>query len=333
MDKGGSKRAAELAFSKAAKLHPESWATHAHLGMLYITLQDFAGANKEIAAVEETGAPGWATWLKAILALVQEDFDGALTQATALSSSAQPSLSSAGYAMHATLLADLGRRQEAMAVLKSGIAFDHNNKLIAEESDKQIGLAYLHYRRKAFDKCKELAQQAVELDPSPRHLMEAGTLLARCGDIPSANRQLKALKTAPTVPLVQAAIARLQGEIALASHHPDEAALDFAQAVRTIPAGDDQSYFADALIAFGAFKDGVEILKHIAEDPGHTLMYRDHDFPGLWGDSLEHLALTPDAATACPYAKKYLKLRAYADPDIQSASNVLKGPTYASCPQ
>ena len=334
LDKGGDVPGAEQAFLRAVTLRPDFGVAHAHLAMLYISVKDFKKANVEIAAAEDSGLLQWAVWLKAILAYTQGDFNRALSYSDELGAAPQSPFKTSAYSLRASMLADLGRMRQAMAVLEEGVIYDEKNQFPVERRDKLIGLGYLNFQQQELDQCKKLAAQAAEPDPlpgqtsasaenqrrapSPRHRMEAGVLLARCGDIHSAGEQLSELETYPDVPLVRGEIERLRGEIALAGHHPEEGASAFEKAARLSSARDNQTYLAEALIALGKLKRAAEILKRVADDPGHTLLYRDHDFPGLWGDSLAKLISLEqmEQPTACAYMELFLRIRQSSDTSV-----------------
>jgi serine/threonine protein kinase/tetratricopeptide (TPR) repeat protein len=234
LDKTLRKQEAINAFSRATALRPEWASPHAHLAMVYISLKDWRSAEVEIKAVDEVGAMEWATWLRAILAFVRGDANSALAETSTLIASPKNDFRSAGYLMQAHLLADFGRHIEAVAVLEQGIQFDRSIGLKPEQADKLIGLAYLHYRQKAFVESRTLALQATALNPSPRHLLEAGSLLSLMSDRAARTQlvQMRNDKELQEIPLVKFAIAKLSQEIAL-TDHPAACELYFMRAMQT----------------------------------------------------------------------------------------------------
>lgn len=229
--------------------------------------------------------------------------------------------------MQAHLLADFGRHSEAVAVLEQGIQFDRSIGLIPEQADKLIGLAYLYYRQKAFVESRTLALQATALDPSPRHLLEAGSLLTLMSDR-AARKQLVRMrndKELREIPLVKFAIAKLSQEIALTAH-PAARELYFMRAMQTSLTDDSK---LNASVKPGA-DEMARTLREVVDDRAHNLMYRDHDFPGLWSDALLALIGSGDHE-ACSDMKLFLGMRNGSDGAYAAESSRIRGLFQHSC--
>jgi serine/threonine protein kinase/tetratricopeptide (TPR) repeat protein len=281
LDKQGEKQKALDLFARAAKLRPESSATHAHIAMLQISLKNYPAAAKEIQAVGDLGASEWASWLKVILAFAQEDTDRALAQTAILSSSPQVNWQSQAYSIRSDLLARQGKRDQAITVLNQGISFDRDHALKPAQADKLIGLAYLYYRRKDHNSCQRAALLATAFDNSPRHLLEAGILFARIGGLEQAEKEIRELRL-HSIPLTQVSIDRIKGEILMARNNPQAAIQYLESAVKNKSPGHNNLALAEALIAAGLQDQAAKEVKRVTDDPAHNLMYRDHDFSGLW---------------------------------------------------
>jgi serine/threonine protein kinase/Flp pilus assembly protein TadD len=325
LDKTLDRENAIKALSRAIALRPEWSSPYAHLAMVYIALNNLPIARDEARAAENAGAVEWAAWLRTIIAFTASDENSALTEVGTLVASDKDDFNSPGYLMQAMLLADFGRYREAMATLEKGIEFDRaKSKKSGRDSkseipgiaDKLIGLAYLHYRNKEFSKCRSVALEAAALDSTPRHLLETGSLLTLSGDVAGARKLLAKMqndKEIQQIPFVKFVIAKLTREIVLAGRSAD-LELYFMRAMQT-PLTDDKRWTGSDSGEPLKESDTARSLREVVDDRAHNLMYRDHDFPGLWSESLKNLILLRQVKPAemCAYRDQFLKMRRHRD--------------------
>src|SRR5262249_36641603 len=133
-----------------------------------------------------------------------------------LGSSDEPEWKSKSFRYTANFLAEMGKVDEAMAVLAQGVSYDHGQGRLSDEAEKLLGIAYLQWRRGDFENARRKALEAAEASQNPVHLAEAGSLLARSGFIAQAHSQLDQLKSYPSNQRIVFATSRLTGEVELA---------------------------------------------------------------------------------------------------------------------
>jgi tetratricopeptide (TPR) repeat protein len=265
----------------------------------------------EIQTVQELGGSWRARWLTVYASFVNGDYDQAILQSSRLFDSSDFSEKSQAYEVRASLLAEAGRRREAIAVFQEGEQFDRLHGLTTAQATKLIGLAYLHYRRHDVRDSSTLALRAMELDESPQRLMESGTLLALAGDVAAAQACLHKAQNQPGIPRVQMVTERIAGEIQLAKRQPHESLVHFRRAAALSRANESQDALGRALAAAGFQEDAASALGRTAEAPAQVLLDRWNNWPGLWADSLlKYLILqSGHKSVRCDLLQEYTKLR------------------------
>lgn len=329
------------AFAHAAALKPKDRVAPAHLAMTYMLQRNFSAAKAEIDRIANLDTEtekmaklnteaekiakvnsDTALWLAANADFLQREYDSALEKAHRLSQSGStPALRSQGYDQSGKFLAELGRYEGAIAAFTDGIKFDHDSGLPAE-ADKKISLAYLYFREGQSARARDLALEAVRPPSrSPHHLLDAGTLLARSGDLSSTDQMITRLESEPDMPRIRLALARLKGEAALARSRWKDAISYFEQASNIARPSENRAYLANGLLAGGETEKADAILRQLASQQERILMYRDNDFPGLYSDSLFQLiehTNTSQKEDLCNFSAEYLQLRDKADPWLQN---------------
>jgi serine/threonine protein kinase len=309
------KKEAISAFEKAAKLRPDSYGPPEHLAVLHLLLGQFDLAHAEIDKLRNLGGTDWATWLEGHSAFLQGNYDLGVQIMRSLRFSPAIEWQSKSFIYAATFLAEQGKIREAISFLEEGSLFDHSKGNFLGESDNKLALAYLYYHQKQFDKVYLLILQAIALDDNPLRLVEAGTLLSRCGYVSQAKHFLTQLKSVPNIPRIQMGIERLQGEIDLAENQHDSALQHFDRAAQLAWPRESQEYLAHALDQSG--KASAEAsYKTLVNGHARLWLNADLPLPGIWATSLSrylHLSHIDTTSSYCSLAKVYLDLQRESD--------------------
>lgn len=303
------KEDAITAFLHSASLDPASYVAPVHLATLYLLLGRFADAQTQIHKTRKLGGSEWATWLEAHSAFLRGEHDAALQQIQMLQQSPLKEWKSKSYTYAANFQAELGRIADAKQTLAAGISFDQAHRRGIDQADKQLALAYLLAQDNAVAESALLARQAVKLDGSIQHLLQAGTLVARSGSTAHAKSLLQQLRAQPAIPHVLFAIYCLQLEINLAqgATHSARQNLDKAQAL--LSPSDQMEWLAHGLSALHDVSGARDAQERMMANPGRLWMYSAIQYPGIWNNTaIRYLGrpLPVDQGTLCEEMPLYL---------------------------
>lgn len=121
--------------------------------------------------------PEAADEVQAILAEIDKQYDEAFRIFRLLQNARDPLQRSYGYLFSANLSAHLGKYSEAIEFLNQGIDQDLRQKNDFRRGDKLLNRAYLQLKTGAFDRALQDIREGIGLDPSPRAVLLADTIL------------------------------------------------------------------------------------------------------------------------------------------------------------
>ncbi len=315
-------------YQEAERLHPSRYSVPAHLAMCRFRLAQFDAAGRDIGRLRAMRQPQWADFLEGVSHFLQGNYDAAHQRFAALAQSPDPYWLSRGPGVQACLLAEMSRYDEALRVLKDGLAWDVRNGHNAGQADKLLALAWIRGRSNEPAAARAACLTAMGLESSPDRLRRAGVLLARAGFIDDAARLLARCPQDTGVVVYQAARHQVLGEIHLARGNTAQALEELGKADALDPPGYHREYLAHALesagdpvAAFGAYQKTVESAALIWQAP-------EDDFPGLWAEALLHYArLAHSLGRDEAYTKaiaRYVALTRNADLDRGHAAEARK---------
>ena len=309
-----------LAFKKAADMEPGSSSAYFQLALEYLALGDRTSAEANIQKVAMSSPPEWATWLSAYLALSDGKPSLAIDRALQLRASPALDWQSQGYLLQANVLAEMGKRQDAIAVLREGIEFDRQRGRTSDQAQLLVLLAYLLHKAGDTLKASESASVAIELDQSPGILLQAGIVLARVGEIEAANRVLARLQNQGHWPYAQLASNLLAGEIEQAHGSASKALMHFRTSSRLAVPWNGREWLARNLIAANMKTQAKPVVSDLLAVPIPQIYYLQ-PWPGIWADSFAEFTAAMDfpGDQFCIYGSRYLALRDNADPELRAS--------------
>lgn len=275
---------------EAERLGPAFFNVPAHLAMARFRLGQFSQAARNIARVRELGQPEWAQFLEGVASFLRADYSAAAAAFSALARSPKPYWRSRGAGLHACLLAEMGRAEEASRILEEGLALDAKDGQSAGMAAKLLALAWIRWRKHDPAACRAACLRALEMESSPRRLRYAGALLARCGFPDQAEKVLASHALDTELPVFTLAKHHVLGEIHLARGNPAKALEPLRQADALEAPARHREYLARPLEAAGDQEAAWQAYRRTVEAAAIIWQAPEEDFPGLWADSLFHSA-------------------------------------------
>ena len=304
---------------EAQRRSPNSLFPMYHLAAFNLVLRRFDAAQKAIASLREMGYGDRADYFTGALVFMQGQYDNAVAIFRTLRTASDPYCRSRGYQMEGNVLAELGRREEAIRLINQSLPADVVGGRDHDRADKLMALAYLYLAKGGRAACRASCLQALQLDGSLARSRDAGSLLAQAGYRADARGVLEARDPGNYPPISEEVRHRLRGEILLAEGQKQKALEEFERADRLTPPAENREFLARALVACGRLEEAWTIYKKAVEEQGQIWYWAEIHPPGFWGDmiyqygSLSMRLGKPEAAEA---EAAYRKLREGADPAV-----------------
>ena len=239
-----------------------------------------ADADTEIRVLESLSAHAPALRFRGMVAAMRGDYDQAALRFRELASTAQGEEASHAIGLLAILEADRDRMDEARSILLDGISKDRDAGEYGLASQKTAALAFLEGLRGNRGLARAGAQEAVSIaGPSPQVILESVTVLARNGYADDAARLMKRFPKGEG-PGFDAALQRMQGEIAAARGEFQKAVELLDNAARADRPREPKEYLARALDLAGYRKRAKLIYQDIADTPWVVWSSAENGWPG-----------------------------------------------------
>ena len=277
-------------YRQAERLGPSAFTVPAHLAMARFTLAQFQEAARNIARVRELGQEQWARFLEGVSHFLQGNHAAATAAFAALTRSSDPYWRSRGPGVHACLLAEMGKYEEAARILDEGIALDTQDGQTAGLAAKLLALAWIRHRKSDPAACRTACLAALQMESSPRRLRYAGALLARSGFPDDAEKVLSRHTLDADLPVFRIAKHHVLGEIHLARGNQARALEELRKADALEAPASHREYLARALDSSGDREEALQAYKKTVESAAFIWQAPEEDFPGLWADALFHYA-------------------------------------------
>jgi len=313
---------------EAERRAPDSYYTADHLARYNLILVNFAEVSRYTARVRQLGHPGYADEVDGQASVLAGDYDRADRLFLGLDQAGDPFLHSVGFYLRGAALAEQGRYNEAIRILKAGAADDLPVGDAADRADKLMGIAYLYFKQGNREAARQASFESLEAEPGVRRTADIGGLLAQAGFVPDAQKLLKGLDANDPERVTKVARLRLSGEILLAQGHCQLALAAFEKAKR-----EDQEdallhdYWGRSLFKCGRTDEALREFERMQNRPGQVWHQPESYFPGWRADLLLEYArsaalLHPaDARSAVTH---YLELRSHADPGLPEPAEAEK---------
>ena len=271
----------------AERKQPDSLPVHANLARTYLMLQRHPDLDRTISRIRALGSDAVADRFLAMKLFALGNYEGALDYFDREAKAPDAMERSRGYSNRAAILAELGRRPEACAVLDEGMRADDAAGLKENRAGKLIARAYLALRDNDTGSTRRYALDATLADRSPFSLMRAAILLAQASYSKDANKLAdEAAMFAPHTRLTAFIQGRIRGEIALAGGDKDRALSAFRAAAVSDPPMRHREYLARVLALQGLTGEAISLLKVFVDKPDSIWQNVDYDFPGFITDSV-----------------------------------------------
>jgi eukaryotic-like serine/threonine-protein kinase len=293
----------------AAQRNPTLFSIPAQLAMHHLRLQQWDRAAVQLDKLREMGRADWADCIQGQIAFLRGDFARAFDAFDNLSVSDDATLRMRAPMLQASLLADLGRAEPAIAHLEP-VTRPNRGLDPANRADAFLAIGFLRLQIGDREACRDMCLLAEQIDNSPVRLARAATLLARAGFPRDAERLLEKLSPSSPSRRVRADRDRIRGEIALARGQNREALALFRVAATLEADGVHLEYLARGAAAAGEIGLATRIYEQIVRDAAYYWRYPDSDFPGTWFSSVQaYLRLPDNSARTEVYHEALEKIR------------------------
>jgi hypothetical protein len=316
----GAPARAEAALRSAQRLRPDSEPVAANLAYVELWRGETAAAHSEVARMAGMpGAQSDAELTQGLVDIARDDASRAVQAFAAAAGSPDAYRRTLAPRLEADALAEMGEDARAEALLRATMTHDAGIETPSGIAELHLDLAYLQMQAARHAAAVRDCDAAIAAYASPHVLVEAGTMLARMGDLAAARRALAAL--APyrdQRPAVTIATLRLQGEIRLAQGDRAAALALLRRAGGLSDALDDREYLAHALTTAGHPRL-AERLYARAADPARVWVFAEPALPGWYAHlafQAARLAQQLGLAGTRTRWERYLQLRAHADPGL-----------------
>jgi serine/threonine protein kinase/tetratricopeptide (TPR) repeat protein len=310
------------ALEEAQRKNPNSVFPFFHLAGFNLVLRHFDQAAQAIARLRQMAygeTVDSADYFEGEALFMQGQYDKALAAFRRLQTAGSPYFRSRSYQLEANVLAELGRREEAIRVINQSLPADVASGRDGDRAAKLTALAYLYLAKGDRTACRTACLKALELDGSLGRSRDVGSLLAQAGYLEEARRILKSRDPGHYPPISDEVRHRLQGEILLAEGQRQKALEEFEEAAQSAPPAENREYLARALAACGRPEEAWTLYQKAVQAQGQIWYWAEANPPGFWADMLYQDGRVgrklgkPEATDA---AARYRKLREHADPDV-----------------
>jgi len=314
---------------EAGRLRPSASRVFGHLAKDNLIIGKFDEAERNIARLRDLGKNDDADLYQGQLFFLAGQYQKAEALFLRLEQAKDPEVRSIGASVLSCFLAELGRYNEAITILKRGIAEDSSVGNVGGRADRLLALASLYARSGDRPASREACLEALQLDSSFPHALSAGTILARSGFLADADAVLKAVVFQKYPPISEIVRYRLQGETALARGDNRQALTRFERADAIEPRAIARDYLARALVACDKPDGALSLYAAILSSPGQIWQEPQDYEPGFLADILFQcgkLQAQLGKANAVETLTGYLKMRQHSDqglPEVQEAKRLL----------
>jgi eukaryotic-like serine/threonine-protein kinase len=256
---------------EAEKRAPNSYYVADHLARYNLILGNFDEVARYTARVRQLGHPWWADEVDGLAAVLKGDYDRAQRLFQSLAQADDPFLRSLRFYLEASALAEQGNDDEAIEILKEGIAADLPSGDSSDRADKLLGLAFLYLKKGDRNSSREAALKAIEAESSARRSANVGQLLARGGFVRDAQRLLSGIDGNDPALVVKVTRHWLGGEILLAQGRCREALEELQKGkAQDQEQGLLRDYWAHALLVCGRRDDARAEFDRMLSRPGQA---------------------------------------------------------------
>jgi serine/threonine protein kinase len=222
----------------------------------------------------------WELRFRGSISASREDYAAAEATFQELANRSKGGESSRTTSLLAALAAERGNFDEAARLLEAGITRDREGGESGLAAQKASALAFVENLRGNRARARAWAFDAVQIEASPRIVMQSVSVLARQGFIDDAQR-LSARMPSGEGPTYQSFLLRMRGEI-LAAQENYHAALDsFEKAARIGSVLQPDEYLARTLELSGQHERARHIYSEIVDTPWFTWLSPEAEWPGV----------------------------------------------------
>jgi eukaryotic-like serine/threonine-protein kinase len=287
------------------------------------------GRRQEVAGYLKDVRPAAANYYGGLAQVLDRDLVGSEAAILAVIRSNDALLKSPAYGAWASILGELGRVHEALAVLEEGIASDSATGNVTGRARKLLASAHLRLQRQEKGIARTLAHDAARRDRDTECLRRAGCLLARAGFSADARDILGQMSAPDEGRRYETAHTVLAAEIALAEGRINEATQLFSKADQFAPPIHPRDFLANAWERMGRTEEALAAWKRIADRPSLVWVSQpDLYAPGLWTEALVRVAQLSLRAGRIESGRAaltlFLKFREHADGDLPQSAMAQK---------
>jgi tetratricopeptide (TPR) repeat protein len=273
--------------------------------------------------------PAAANYYGGLAQVLDRDIVGSEAAILSVIRSNDTLLASPAYGAWASILGELGRVHEALAVLEEGIASDSASGNVTGRARKLLASAHLRLQRQEKGVARTLAHDAARRDRDTECLRRAGCLLARAG-FPADARDLLGQMSAPDEGRrYETAHTVLAAEIALAEGRISDAIQLFSKADQLAPPIHPRDFLAHAWERADRIEEALAAWKRIGDRPSLVWVSQpDVHAPGLWTEALVRVAQLSLSVGRIESGRAaltlFLKVREHADGDSPQSAMAQK---------
>ena len=208
-----------------------------NLALLHLRAGNLDATREPIAALRGIGENGWANYIQGQLDFLRGDRAARCARFDALKRGSDAELAPRAPSLQAAALADSGRTEEALVRLERGIKADMSAGRHVEQADKLLHAATLELALGRSRACRDRCVLIEQIDQSAERLTEVAGLFARAGFPAEAERLMRGLAANESTRGLEAARARVRGEVLLARGQARQAWVSFQRAATLDPPG------------------------------------------------------------------------------------------------
>ncbi len=288
----GSLEQSEHLLNEALRLEPDSYAFRMWQCLRLLDRGDLEEAEKRSKHLFKLNDDDWSDQLRSALAFARRDASSLWSILEHMRTSGSPVFQSRAYAFQACFRVEQEMHADAESILAAGLSFDRSLGLAEAAVQKTLNLAEVHLLQarasEARKECLSLLQQV----KGSRLRMQTGGILARAGDLKSAQACLSAPPSSLfATPIYEHWRKRLQLEIALAKHDLQTAAAILPQIPPPEGESDWPEYKVRAFVALGWPDDLSSLVSGLLRSPGRFWFQAYRVSPGFFRAAL--VALNP----------------------------------------
>jgi eukaryotic-like serine/threonine-protein kinase len=312
----------------AQQLNPHSYYIEDHLARYNLILGNLAEASRFTAIVRSLGHADEAALVEGQTEFLRGETQRAEAIFAELHTSSDSYVRSASFYQSASVLAELGKYENAISLLKEGASLDAKFGAPADQADKLLAIAYLNLKRRDFSSSRDFAIAALELEGSLRRSGDAGTIVARGGWAKNAEDILRdASKSSEFGVLSKNVLQRLEGEVLLARGQRQRA-VEILKTWKTTEQEKAllQDSLAYAYVTSGRSDDAFLEVQYLRQRVGQVWHQPESYPPGADADLL-FMAASQAVRLKRPEARQllveYCKRREAADPNLPEVNEAV----------